>query len=74
VLSLVCGLGALAWYLRLRRNGDIRAAAGTTTAPVPPPIEKVPVENVPVGAQSTEPSTTAAFSPPNPNEVLSTRR
>jgi MFS family permease len=28
----------------------------------------------PAVAQSTEPSTSAAFSPPNPNEVLSTRR
>jgi MFS family permease len=29
---------------------------------------------VPVERQSTEPSTSAAFSPPKPNEVLSTRR
>jgi MFS family permease len=58
VLSLVCGIGALGWYLRLRRNGDATAAATV----------------VPVAVQSTEPSTSAAFSPPNPNEVLSTRR
>jgi MFS family permease len=58
VLSLACGIGALSWYLRLRRNGDVTALATT----------------VPVAAQSTEPSTSAAFSPPNPNEVLSTRR
>jgi MFS family permease len=58
VLSLVCGIGALAWYLRLRRHGEVTTAA----------------TSVPVAAQSTEPSTSAAFSPPNPNEVLSTRR
>lgn len=58
VLSLVCGIGALAWYVRLRRNGDLTTAA----------------TSVPVTAQSAEPSTSAAFSPPNPNEVLSTRR
>ncbi len=50
-LSLLCGVGALVWYRRLR---------GRSVAPATP--------------QSTEPSTTAAFSPPNPNEVLSTRR
>ncbi len=52
VLSLVAGIGALAWYRRL--------AGRSIAAPAVP--------------QSTEPSTTAAFSPPNPNEVLSTRR
>jgi MFS family permease len=61
VLSLACGIGALAWYLRLRRHGDITTAASAATAGL-------------VVAQSTEPSTNAAFSPPNPNEVLSTRR
>jgi MFS family permease len=58
VLSLACGIGALGWYLRLRRNGDATAAATV----------------VPAALQSTEPSTSAAFNPPNPNEVLSTRR
>jgi hypothetical protein len=30
--------------------------------------------SVVAGGQSAEPSTSAAFNPPNPNEVLSTRR
>ena len=69
VLSLACGLGALVWYLRLRRNGDVTAAAATATA-----AAQRTVETAPASPQSIEPSTTAAFSPPNPNEVLSTRR
>jgi hypothetical protein len=48
VLSLATGIGAFAWYRRIRRRSGV--------------------------PQSTEPSTRAAFSPPNPNEVLSTRR
>jgi MFS family permease len=62
VLSLVCGLAALAWYRRI----GARDLAATTRA-----AETVPAEAV---LQSTAPSTNAAFSPPNPNEVLSTRR
>ena len=69
VLSLACGLGALVWYLRLRRNGDVAAAAAVASASY-----RAPVEAAPVAAQSTEPSTSAAFSPPKPNEVLNTRR
>jgi predicted MFS family arabinose efflux permease len=61
-LSLVSGLGALVAYRRIRGRvrpeGEVSAGRVTATAVL----------------QSTEPSTSAAFSPPNPNEVLSTRR
>ena len=53
VLSLATGIGAYAWYRRIRSTQPGSA----------PQID-----------QSTAPSTTAAFSPPNPNEVVSTRR
>jgi MFS family permease len=60
VLSLVSGIGALLWYQRIRGRSIV--------APELPPSALA-------GApQSTEPSTNAAFSPPKPNEVLSTRR
>jgi MFS family permease len=62
VLSLVCGVGALVWYRRI----GARDLAATARA-----AEAVPAEAV---LQSTAPNTSAAFSPPNPNEVLSTRR
>ena len=62
VLSLVCGVGALVWYRRI----GARDLAATARA-----AETVPAESV---LQSTAPNTNAAFSPPNPNEVLSTRR
>jgi MFS family permease len=63
VLSLATGLIALAWYRRIR------------VPPVAVSDEVVrEVDAAAVGAQSIEPKTRAAFSPPNPNEVLSTRR
>jgi MFS family permease len=58
VLSLLTGLGGFIWYRRL--NPRERAVG-----------REVPRERVP---QSTDPRTSAAFNPPNPNEVLSTRR
>jgi MFS family permease len=58
VLSLITGLGALVWYRRLS-SPAVAANALLTQAAI---------------TQSTEPSTNAAFNPPNPNEVLSTRR
>jgi MFS family permease len=63
VLSLITGLGALAWYRRIKRAESLGSAA-------PPDLVEVVAES----GQSTEPSTRAAFSPPKPNEVLSTRR
>jgi MFS family permease len=64
VLSLLTGLIVLAWYRRIRV----------------PPLAAGPTEVSATAAasaampQSIEPSTSAAFNPPNPNEVLSTRR
>jgi MFS family permease len=58
LLSLLTGVGALVWYRRLKATELVVARA------VPPEII----------LQSTDPSTSAAFNPPNPNEVLSTRR
>jgi MFS family permease len=58
VLSLLTGLGGLVWYRRLKATER-------------PTDRTVAVEKV---LQSTDPSTSAAFSPPNPNEVVRTRR
>ncbi len=61
-LSLLTGVIALVWWRRVARpstgGGEVEAQAPSAAT-----ID-----------QSTEPSTSAAFSPPNPNEVLSTRR
>ncbi len=62
-LTLGVGVWALVWYRRIAQHS---IAAGSWEAPAavgPGPAR-----------QSTAPSTSAAFSPPNPNEVLSTRR
>ena len=63
VLSLITGLVALAWDRRIKRSESLRSAASAGL-----------VEVLAGSGQSTEPSTRAAFNPPNPNEVLSTRR
>jgi MFS family permease len=63
VLSLASGLAAFAWYRRIRAREV--ADAGSVLA------------NDTMAAavlQSTPPSTSAALSPPKPNEVLNTRR
>ena len=62
VLSLLSGLAALVWYRRIRSREA--AAAGATA-------EETMAAAV---LQPTTPNTSAAFNPPNPNEVLSTRR
>ena len=66
VLSLLTGVVAFAWYRRIRsRERELAAAAAAATAG----------DAMAVGVlQSTPPNTSAAFNPPNPNEVLSTRR
>ena len=65
VLSLVTGVVAFVWYRRIRSRERAEAAAAATTAE----------DAMAVGVlQSTPPNTSAAFNPPNPNEVLSTRR
>ena len=69
-LTLLTGLGALIWWRRLRPSLPA-AGAAPTAAPTAPQTEARP-EAAPV--QSIAPNTSAAFSPPNPNEVLSTRR
>ena len=62
ILSLLSGIGALVWYRRIRaREQD---GAPKTTGDV----------NAAAVLQSTPPNTSAAFNPPKPNEVLSTRR
>ena len=63
VLSLVTGVVALVWYRRIRSRERAEAAAT-------PPGDAVAVGVL----QSTPPNTSAAFNPPKPNEVLSTRR
>ena len=67
VLSLLTGVVALVWYRRIRsREREQEAAARNATAGE---------DAMAVGVlQSTRPNTSAAFNPPNPNEVLSTRR
>jgi MFS family permease len=62
VLSLVSGLGAFLWYRRIRGRERSEAASGDDDV------------NALAVLQSTPPNTSAAFSPPKPNEVLSTRR
>lgn len=78
LLSLGTGLLALAWYRRL-----VARRAVATPRPAAEPAAGIAVETAAADraeaeatatVQATEPSTTAAFSPPNPNEVLSTRR
>jgi predicted MFS family arabinose efflux permease len=62
VLSLLSGLAALVWCRRIRAREA--AGVGATVA-----------ETMAAAVlQSTPPNTSAAFNPPNPNEVLSTRR
>ena len=62
VLSLASGVAAFVWYRRLRgrEQGEAAMAASDVGAPAV--------------LQSTPPNTSAAFNPPKPNEVLSTRR
>ena len=61
-LSLLTGVGAFVFYRRLKaRERALDRDVDRT----------VPVETV---LQSTDPRTSAAFNPPKPNEVLSTRR
>jgi hypothetical protein len=76
ILSLGTGLAAFVWYRRL--------APRPTEAPITEPSVATssiaPAEAATAGRggaiadQSGAPSTSAAFKPPKPNEVLSTRR
>ena len=69
-LSLLTGVVALVWWRRLRRS----STAGGEEARADVPATAEALASAPALAQSTEPRTSAAFNPPNPNEVLSTRR
>jgi MFS family permease len=62
VLSLISGIGAFVWYRRIRGREQVEPARGDSD------VQAAAV------LQSTAPNTSAAFSPPKPNEVLSTRR
>ena len=66
ILSLAVGVGAYVWW---RQIGS--PSPGTFGVATPGASEAAPEPATP---QSTAPSTNAAFRPPNPNEVLSTRR
>jgi MFS family permease len=79
-LSLAVGLGAYVWWRRIGSpspsQGMGSPAAVTManeTATAQPGVAPAPAPAAGM-AQSTAPSTSAAFKPPNPNEVLSTRR
>lgn len=81
VLTLGVGVWALVWYRRIVRRADPAAPADAAIAfgPDTPTGSLEPGTAAPAGVasmagQSTAPSTSAAFKPPNPNEVLSTRR
>ena len=67
LLSLAVGLGAYVWW---RRIGS--PSPGSVVSAATPAAAELATDTA-VG-QSAVPSTSAAFSPPKPNEVLSTRR
>jgi predicted MFS family arabinose efflux permease len=68
--ATVTGLLAMAWLVRYRRRrAAIRATARSNVRPTPKPTAAQPLATQPVAA----PNTSAAFSPPKPNDVESTR-
>ena len=67
LLSLAIGAGAYVWWRRIGSPSPAAAGARVSTAAVEIATESAT-------AQSTAPITSAAFNPPKPNEVLSTRR
>jgi hypothetical protein len=86
-LSLAVGLGAYVWWRRIGSPSPMtagatppavtiatEAAAAGATAPLVGAASPSSAPSVGATTQSTAPSTSAAFKPPNPNEVLSTRR
>jgi MFS family permease len=66
LMALAIGVGAYVWW---RRIGSPSPATFGTVAPA-----AVEMATESATTQSTAPNTSAAFKPPNPNEVLSTRR
>ncbi len=76
-LSLATGLGAFAWYRRIQATEAARPEAAEASDRLATELATATEANAPVPAvlpQSAVPNTSAAFNPPNPNEVLSTRR
>jgi len=73
-LTLLTGLGALIWWRRLRSSLPAAAAAQIATLTEPQNATQTVPQTEAAVVQSIAPNTNAAFSPPNPNEVLSTRR
>jgi len=66
-LSLAVGVGAYIWWRRIGAPSPTSVGFGASAS-------SVELATGSATAQSTAPSTSAAFKPPNPNEVLSTRR
>ncbi len=80
LLSLAVGLGAYVWWRRIgspapmgARTAAVTMATESATAGTTAPTLGARVATTATD-QSTAPNTNAAFSPPKPNEVLSTRR
>ena len=67
LLSLAVGAGAYVWWRRI--DSPSPASIGPRAS-----VPAVEMATETAAAQSTAPSTSAAFRPPKPNEVLSTRR
>jgi MFS family permease len=88
VLSLATGIGAVIWYRRIKAAGLVsgnvtrsgRPADSASLGAVPAvsaagPVPAVQSPTAPAEpAASGAPNTRAAFKPPKPNDVLSTRR
>jgi hypothetical protein len=88
VLSLATGIGAVIWYRRIKAAGLVsgnvthaeRPADSASLGAVPAvsaagPMPAVQSPTAPAApAASGAPNTRAAFKPPKPNDVLSTRR
>ena len=80
LLSLAVGLGAYVWWRRIGSPSPSRGMASPAAVTMATESATAQPGAVPVLApaaamgQSTAPSTSAAFKPPNPNEVLRTRR
>ena len=82
-MSLVVGMVALGWWQRIARGATgtelteaptAEAPTAGPSAPTTPAPEPVAAATALSAVQSTAPKTSAAFNPPKPNEVLSTRR
>jgi hypothetical protein len=80
VLSLAAGAGAFVWWRRLAptwRPAARPAGSGDVMGTAPRIADPGSVGTgrpTPQSLASGAPNTSAAFNPPNPNEVLSTRR